>query len=124
MKYVPVIEPSGKVRVYTLQPGRTPTLEWLQAQVGGWIEPVRICLHGSCTMLVNEEGRLLGLPFNSPATELSRNNSMIVGDAVVMKAEGNEFVPLDPDELKLIVAWCAQICAGDDTREIEKEDEE
>ena len=49
---------------------------------------------------------------------------LIVGDAVVMKAEGSDFVPLDPDELKLIVAWCAQICAGEDTREIVKEDEE
>ncbi len=124
MKYIPVIEPGGKVRVYTLQPGRTPTLAWLQAQVGGLIESVKVCLNGSCVMLVNEEGRLRGLPFNSPATELSRNNSLIVGDAVVMKAEGSEFVPLDPDEMKLIVAWCAQICAGDDTRIIEKEDEE
>lgn len=124
MKYVPVIEPGGKVRVYTLQNGRTPTLAWLQTQVGGLIEPVKICLNGSCIMLVNEEGRLHGLPFNGPATELSRNNSLIVGDAVVMKAEGSDFVPLDPDELKLIVAWCAQICAGEDTREIIKEDEE
>jgi len=43
-------------------------LKQLQEAVGGWIEAVD--LNPTLTMWCNEEGKLIGLPFNSLATDL------------------------------------------------------
>ena len=56
-----------------------PSLEELQAAVGGYIEHVRIT--GRTGMYVNEEGLLMGLRTNPIATLMA--NKMIVGDVVV-----------------------------------------
>lgn len=119
MKYVPVIQTNGSLNVYAVQDGRTPTLDWLKKQVGGYIEVAAVCLQGKLRMVVNEEGRLQELPLNATATDLYRGTSDIVGPAVVLKQHGCDLVPLDPDELKLIAAFCAS--SQIETREVEAE---
>lgn len=119
MKYVPVIQTNGTLSVYTVQDGRTPTLDWLQKQVGGDIEVASVCLRGKLRMVVNEEGMLQDLPLNATATDLCGGTSNIVGTAVVLKQVGCDLVPLVPDELKLIAAFCAS--SRIETREVETE---
>ena len=63
MRWIPVILPNGSLNVYAVLEGRTATLEWLQDQVGGYIETTPTCLSG-LVMVVNEEGKLMGLPLN------------------------------------------------------------
>ena len=53
----------------------------LQPIVGGYIEIVNV--KDDCLMVVNEEGRLIGLPFNVRATEIA--GQVIVGDVLVCK---------------------------------------
>ena len=55
------------------------SLKELQTMVGGCIEIVN--LPSGKIMVVNEEGRLIGLPINSIATELY--GGLIVGNALV-----------------------------------------
>ena len=66
--------------------GKTFTLEELKEYVGGWIECVYLNKHQ--VLVVNEEGKLLNLPYNAIATEAYRlafqpNNDCIVGDALL-----------------------------------------
>ena len=72
-----------------------PTLEQLQEAVGGYIEIVRINpdwaeaildAHGIGAeyMYCNEEGKLIGLEYNSTATILTDFNNIIVGNVVLM----------------------------------------
>lgn len=122
MTYIPVILPNGSLNVYAVLDGRTATLEWLQQQVGGYIEVVPAAMSG-LVMVVNEEGKLRGLPFNDTATDLHRGYAeSIVGTAVVMKQDGPDLGPLDRDELTRIAAFCASSSIS--TRPIEKEEDE
>lgn len=59
------------------------SLEELQSFVGGYIELTETT--DGRRMVVNEEGKLSGLPFNAKATQLfvGRNYDSIVGDALV-----------------------------------------
>lgn len=61
------------------------TLEEVRAVVGGYVELVR--LWDGRLMLINEEGKLYGLPLNAEATRLflvERDSyDVIVGDALV-----------------------------------------
>ncbi|QBX57486.1 DUF3846 domain-containing protein [Nocardioides seonyuensis] len=50
----------------------TPDLDTLQSVVGGCIEVVRLA---DGILYCNEEGRLLGLPFNEAATTLARTTT-------------------------------------------------
>mgnify|MGYP001602604492 CR=1 len=65
--------------------GDTYTLDELQAIVGGYIEIVR--LSNGRLMVLNEEGKLEGLPFNAEATALTRgilaDDDRIVGNVLV-----------------------------------------
>jgi hypothetical protein len=64
------------------------TLDELKEIVGGWIEVV--ALKGSY-MVVNEEGKLMGLPFNLRATTIARqhlnNGDFIVGTVIIVPFE-------------------------------------
>lgn len=64
-----------------------PSLEELQAAVGGYIEFVPTGNAGY--MYCNEEGKLLGLPVNKAATSMIAFDDIVVGDVVVME-EGEE----------------------------------
>lgn len=61
------------------------SLTELQDFVGGYIEIIQ--LKDGNTMVVNDEGKLLGLPMNATATQLYRNSfgcaDYIVGNALV-----------------------------------------
>lgn len=74
--------------------GKYFTLEELQTIVGGYIECVY--LKDNMTMVVNEEGKLKGLPCNGLATEITYQNGfidqngfvdVIVGPALVCQSK-------------------------------------
>ena len=74
------------VEVSTKNEGKCFTLDEMKGFVGGWIE----CIHISPTqvMVINEEGKLLNLPYNAVATEAFRmafqpTDDFIVGDALL-----------------------------------------
>ena len=72
----PLIEPEGE----------TWTLKELQELVGGYIEIVAAPNHPGRVLVINEEGKLKGLPFNKNATDLYIYEP-IVGDAVITLSE-------------------------------------
>lgn len=74
-----------------------PTLEALQKAVGGNIETVIEVGDNSCSMalLCNEEGLLMGLPYNHTACELP-----LVGPIVAVGVDGEEFVSLTPNQIQ------------------------
>ena len=82
-----IINANGAKTEVTPKSGNSFTIEELQEHVGGYIEIIR--LTNKYLMVVNEEGKLLNLPFNSEATDIARRhkaiypNDMIVGNALV-----------------------------------------
>jgi hypothetical protein len=64
--------------------GKAFTLEELQKFVGGYIQIIRPPSRVGALLVVNEEGRLIGLPFN-PAASLIYEKDEIVGDAVLCR---------------------------------------
>ncbi len=122
MKYIPTIYPNDTLSVYAVIDGRTATLEWLQEQVGGSIQTTPAAFGDDLLLIVNENGKLLDLPLNDTATDMARNLfDNICGNVVIMKADGCELVPLDPDELKLVACFCAS--SHITTEKIEEDDE-
>tara|TARA_R110000751_G_scaffold18488_1_gene56243 strand:- start:226 stop:474 length:249 start_codon:yes stop_codon:yes gene_type:complete len=67
-----------------------PTLEELQAKVGGFVELMN--LNDGGQLLFDEDGLMKNLPVNAKASELAarlgRNPSRIVGNAVHLKGKG------------------------------------
>lgn len=64
-----LIPPSGRVLEFPPNNGKNYTLKELQTAVGGYIEVVRLGPSGRC-LVINEEGKLMQLPFNMRATAL------------------------------------------------------
>ena len=71
-----------------------PTLKEAQAFVGGYVEG--ISMPNGDYLIVNEEGKLKGLPFNEQASKLWKNafdndnymtgrNDFVVGNAILIK---------------------------------------
>jgi len=60
-----------------------PTLTEAQGLVGGNVEMVRSPSDPDIQIIVNEEGLLIGLPFNEEASKMC--DTGIVGDAIVLK---------------------------------------
>lgn len=61
------------------------TLKEMQEVVGGYIE--FLYLKDNLVMVVNEDGKIVDLPFNAKATELIKENNIndnIVGDVLVI----------------------------------------
>lgn len=93
-----VIKPDGTQTEARLSGRDVPTLEALQAAVGGYIERVRVRFQGRVRDgYVNEEGALNGLPNNKRATALLANPTLTVTGFL----QGNlaVWVP-DPKETK------------------------
>ena len=67
------------------QMGWNPSLEELQAAVGGYIEMVQTNNVGY--LYCNEEGKLLGLPVNMAASTMIEHDDVIRGDVVVMELD-------------------------------------
>jgi len=80
--------PDGMKKEVSPQNGKYFTLKELQTIVGGYIEC--LFLNNDMTMVVNEEGKLEGLPCNDLATEIAWNSGffdIIVGPALVCRAK-------------------------------------
>lgn len=118
MKYIAVIYPGDTMKTYVIQDDRTPTLEWLQKQVGGHIEIVRLRgIWPRIVMVVNEEGLLFGLQKNEAASDLY--DGLIVGNAIVMAEKGCDLVGMERDDLARVAAWTASTVPG---RKIEEDE--
>lgn len=74
---------NGGVEKVVPENGKSFTLRELQGYVDGYIELIRT--HDGKIMMINEEGKLLGLPVNETATALYQygDHDAICGDAVV-----------------------------------------
>ncbi len=80
-----IIKTTGEEIEVSPQNGEVFTLEELQGFVGGYIEMIPAGRHH--VMVVNEEGKLKGLPSNPRATAIARENCVygeIVGDVVIV----------------------------------------
>ena len=84
------------MKVIYKAPGHAPelrdvpnTLEELQSSVGGYIETVTFA--SDAAVICNEEGRLLGLPYN--CTFLGVN---FVGPILIVGKKKDEFTDIDP----------------------------
>lgn len=83
-----IIKTDGK-KIKVAPEKKTYSLEELQSIVGGYIEIV--WLSQFYLMVVNEEGKLNGLPMNDKATDLLRlckdTTDFIVGDVLVCEKD-------------------------------------
>lgn len=70
------------------------TLEALQHAVDGYIEAVTL-IPGKAVMIVNEEGLLRGMAQNPIASAVA--NTQIVGPALVVGVDGDEFTDIPTD---------------------------
>ena len=72
------------------------TLEELRATVGGHIETVTLAI--DTAIICNEEGRLLGLPYNCRFFGVD-----FVGPILVVGVDGDEFTDLDPAAMGMLL---------------------
>lgn len=87
--YAAVRTPNGEFIYKEPKNGTDFSLEELQEFVGGYIEIIPLV--DDLIMVVNEEGKLLGLPFNKAATEIfwdATKNTLdyIVGNALICES--------------------------------------
>ena len=81
-----LLKSDGTVVDYPPARGRKYSFEELQKAVGGYIEIIHPAGSRNYLMVINEEGRLRGLPTNKLATQLYGSNiDHIVGDALVCR---------------------------------------
>lgn len=109
MIFIPAI---GKCSLIQCDDECPATLETLQELVDGPIEVTPSCLGASWArelvdgidLIVNEEGLLRQLPDNSPATDLYAygDRSVIVGDAVLVAARGEDLIGFSKPVCKTI----------------------
>jgi len=80
----------GKPVVTYVDSKEEATLKKMQKTVGGWIQVIR--LNPKQKMVINEEGKLLGLRPNKEATDMLRKAfpgtmDYIAGDAVILEGK-------------------------------------
>lgn len=79
-----LIKPDGATSLVLPASGETFTLQELQAFVGGYIQIIAV---GSAYYVLNEEGKLLGLPANVPATHRAHDflfeGDYLCGDVLI-----------------------------------------
>lgn len=88
-----VKEPGQAPRVEPLFPN---TLEAFQEAVGGYIETVTIC--SDLVLIVNEEGRLRGLPFNEYVCGLD-----LFGPIVAVSVKGDDFASIQAQHVPMVL---------------------
>lgn len=91
-----------KIRVLVKEPGKEAelrempnTLKALQNAVGGYIETVIFA--EDCTLVVNEEGKLQGLPMNFRIF-----GDVIAGTALFVGVDGVEFCSLTDKQVETV----------------------
>ena len=82
VKQVIIIKADGTIEI--TEPVKKPSLEKMQRIVGGYIEAVRGIRYKehTVTMVVNEEGLIHNLPFNTEASAIAGRT--IVGDVFIL----------------------------------------
>lgn len=77
-----LIKSDGTISEFKLK-GKKPSLEEMQQAVGGYIE--MIPTNDGCIMILNEDGKMKGLPLNSVATSMVTlfQGDFIVGDVLI-----------------------------------------
>ncbi len=92
------------IHVLLKRPGEIPrsvnvsnSLEALQRNVGGYIETVTFA--SDCVIICNEEGRLLGMPYNCTICGLD-----FVGEIIIAGVKGDEFT-----DIPLTWAQCKEL---------------
>lgn len=97
------------MRVIYKAPGAPPeprdipnTLEELQATVGGYIETISLATDAA--IICNEEGRLLGLPYNCRFL-----GADFVGPILVVGVAGDEFADLDPAAMGMLLHGLTEV---------------
>ena len=93
------------------EPGKDATVDYIenrlevfQAAVGGYIETVRFAQDG--VLIVNEEGRLLGLPDNTVM------GMHLVGTVVCVGVKGEEFAGLKAANVPILLRGMRNRDAG------------
>ena len=92
-----VKEPGKPARV---EPLFTNTLQAFQEAVGGYMEAVARC--ADLALIVNEEGRLKGLPFNCNVC-----GADLVGPVIAVGVKGEEFASLKAQHVPMILRLLA-----------------
>ena len=78
MSTLTIYDPNAPVRI--IEQDHDPDLEQLQLLVGGLIEIVYI--PGNADLVINEEGKLIGAPYNKTASDLYKEH-LLPGDYIV-----------------------------------------
>lgn len=94
-KFVVVVRPDGKTEKTAWD--EKSGLSRLQELVGGYIETTPT-VKRKYLLVVNEEGKLRGLPVNGKATAFCLFPDTIVGTVVLMKAGKEDLEPMDDAE--------------------------
>ena len=99
------------MRVVYKAPGEKPKikdvtndLDEFQNLVGGWIEHVGI-RHG-LGLIINEEGKLHGM---QPNFYLSKINDLIVGPAVFVGEDGEDFTDISDRDVELVMLHFTEV---------------
>ena len=88
------------------------TLDYLQSEVDGYIETIRIkdAPNRHLIMVIDEEGKFKDKSINELAGETAyiRFDDYIVGDAIIVKEQDEDFVPLTDDEANEFMDWLGE----------------
>lgn len=102
-RYAMIMRPGEEMMLLHCWPGDTLELQMMQEIVGGYIETVPVELDEKWSgeagvglqMIINEEGKLMGLPLNVAATEMANlRKDCIVGTAILMGVKGENLIGL------------------------------
>lgn len=100
-KYVIELKTNGEIIKKSVRNDYKLTLGYLQRAVGGYIETVGVTgdfAGRKILLIVNEEGVIRGLEFNAHATSLV--DYPIFGNCVVVRADGEELLPLEEEDVQ------------------------
>lgn len=104
----------NKIKVVTLEPSRVARIETVdnelhtfQTLVGGYIEVIRLQGNLPILIILNEEGKLMGLPEN-----LVLPMDSLVGTVVFCADEGEEFRGLTDEEINVVMGFIETYSAG------------
>ena len=111
-RYAIIIRPEERMLVLHCYPDDSLELKTMQDIVEGNIETVPTVLAEGWSheegvglvLIVNEEGKLLGLPANHLATDMAAvYNDVLVGNAILMGTKGENFVGLTKEAAENIM---------------------
>ena len=114
-RYIIFIPADGPCRLVACDDGDSIKLETLQELVDGPIEVTASCLGitwarepvDGIDLIVNEEGRLRGLPYNGRASDLWEGGGICLlnGDALLVAAKGEDLIGFTKPVCKTIAEF-------------------